>query len=261
MDIQQVVLIFLMGLTAQLIDGTLGMGYGVTSATLLIAIGIHPAIASASIHTAEVVISFFSGVSHWRLGNVRRGLWLPLASLGVIGGILGAFGVVSLPVIPVRMVVGIVLLSMGGLIVYRFVLRDGSVIMNRTTQRPRAPGRLAILGFFAGFIDALGGGGWGPICTPSLIISGEEPRHVVGSVNLAEFFVTLATTATFLVLLGIEQFRWDIVVVLLLSGMISAPVSAWLCNRLPRRTLGILIGLLIIILSARTVISALCGTP
>lgn len=259
MNIEYLILIFLLGMAAQLVDGTLGMGYGVTSATLLISIGIHPAIASASVHAAEVVISFFSGVSHWRMGNVRRSLWLPLASLGIIGGALGAYGVVSLPVVPVRVVVGIVLLLMGGLIIYRFAARDGSILINPITRRPRAPGRLAGLGFFAAFIDALGGGGWGPICTPSLLISGEEPRYVIGSVNLAEFFVTVATTLTFIILLGVEQFRWDIVAILLLSGMISAPLAAWLCTRIPRRVLGILIGLLIVLLSTRTVVSALVG--
>jgi hypothetical protein len=253
MDIGDLILLFTIGMIAQLVDGTLGMGYGVTSSTLLISMGVYPAIASASVHTAEVVVSLASGVSHLRLGNVRRDLLLPLAGLGVIGGILGAWGLVDLPGTPVRLIVGLVLLAMGGVIFYRFAIRGDGAGDDPPVSRPYSPHKLAGLGFFAAFIDAIGGGGWGPICTPSLIITGSNPREAVGSVNLAEFFVTVAITLTFMVLIGLESFRWDIVLALVLAGLVTAPLAAWLCHRLPRRVLGILVGLLVIILSLRTI--------
>ncbi len=253
------ILLFVIGVVAQLVDGTLGMGYGVTSSTLLISMGIYPAIASASVHTAEVLVSLFSGISHLRLGNVRRDLLLPLAGLGVIGGIIGAAGLVKLPTGPVRLVVGSVLLTMGAVIIYRSLTQG-----RRANGRPRAARsysryKLAGLGFFAALIDAMGGGGWGPICTPSLIITGSNPSEAVGSVNLAEFFVTAAISLTFIALIGPENFRWDIVLTLMAAGFISAPFSARLCRLLSARALGILIGLLIILLSARTIILTLTG--
>ena len=244
---------FLVGVVAQLVDGTLGMGYGVTSSTLLLSLGLYPVMVSASVHTAEVATSFISGLAHWRMGNVRRGLWLPLALSGTVGGVLGALGVVTIPVALVTIAVSLVLFSMGAVMVYRFITRNGHAVNGLyRTVNSYSRYKLYALGFFAAFIDALGGGGWGPICTPSLIITGSEPGKVVGSVNLAEFFVTVAITLTFIILVGPEQFRWDIVLLLMGAGFISAPLAAWLCTRLPHRVLGILVGLLIMLLSVRS---------
>lgn len=239
------------GFLAQIIDGTLGMGYGVTSSTLLISLGIPPAIASAGVHTSELGTTLVSGIFHFKFGNVRKDLLLPLIFFGVIGGMLGAFGLVNLPTKIIKLVVGLILLSMGGLIFYRFLFKYRQANSEIKSYPPK---RLGALGFFAAFIDAIGGGGWGPICTPSLVLTGIEPNKAVGSVNLAEFFITIAIVSTFLVLIGSEKFRWDLVFALLIGGVIAAPIAAFTCKKFPKRILGILVGLIVIILSLRMIL-------
>ena len=241
--------ISIIGFLAQIIDGTLGMGYGVTSAALLISLGINPVMASASVHTSEVFTTFVSGISHFKFGNIRKDLLWPLISFGIIGGIIGAFGLVKLPLQLIRLVVGLILLSMGGLILYRFMFRYKKINSSEIKKYP--VNRLRALGFLAAFIDAVGGGGWGPICTPSLVITGTEPNKAVGSVDLAEFFVTIAITITFLFFIGTNNFRWDLVVALLTGGIIAAPIAAFSCKKLPKRLLGIFVGMIVIIFSLR----------
>ena len=239
----------IIGFLAQIVDGALGMGYGVTSSALLMSLGVYPAIASASVHTSEIFTTFVSGVSHFKFGNVRKDLLRPLVLFGVPGGIIGACGLVNLPTKPIKLVVGFILLTMGGLISYRFMFR----YKNKTTLEIKKyrPYKLRALGFFAAFIDAIGGGGWGPICTPTLIVTGTEPNKAVGSVNLAEFFVTIAITSTFLILMGYGNFRWDVIFALLIGGIIAAPLAAFCCKKLPKRLLGILVGIIVIMLSIR----------
>lgn len=234
------------GFLAQMVDGTLGMGYGVTSSSLLISFGISPLIASSSIHTAELFVTFMSGVSHFKFGNVRKDLLWPLISFGVLGGILGACGLVKLPSKPIKLIVGLILLSMGGVILFRSMFKYRKINLEIRTY---SANKLRALGFFAAFIDAIGGGGWGPICTPTLVITGTEPNKAVGSVNLAEFFITLAITSTFISLMGFENFRRDIILAFLIGGAIAAPLAAFCCRKLPRRLLGIFVGLLVMILS------------
>jgi hypothetical protein len=229
------------------------MGFGVTSAAMLTSLGIYPTIASASIHTAKIFVSLISGVSHSRLGNVRKELSLPLVIFGVPGGIIGAYGLVSLPTNPVRFAVGCVLLVMGSVILYRFTFRHRSGLKSGERYSHR---KLAALGFFAALIDAIGGGGWGPTCTPSLVITGSNPRKAVGSVNLAEIFVAAAITLTFIILIGPENFRWDIALALTIAGFIAAPIAAFTCRRLPSRILGALVGLSVMLLSTRTLLTA-----
>jgi hypothetical protein len=238
----------IIGFLAQMVDGALGMGYGVTSSSLLISLGIYPVIASASIHTAEVFVSFVSGITHFKLGNTRKDLLFPLISFGIIGGILGACGLVRLPPRPTKLAVASVLLVMGSIIFYRFMFMHKKI---NTKIKVYSVNKLRALGFFAAFIDAIGGGGWGPICTPTLIIKGTEPDKAIGSVNLAEFFVTLAMSLTFLALIRFEKFRWDIVFSLLIGGIIAAPLAAYGCKKLPRRLLGVLVGLTVILLSLK----------
>lgn len=241
--------ISIIGFLAQIVDGTLGMGYGVTSSALLISLGVYPAIASASVHTSEIFTTLVSGASHFKFGNVRKDLLRPLILFGVLGGIIGACGLVNLPNKPIKLVVGLILLTMGGLISYRFMFR----YKTKTTLEINKyrPYKLRALGFFAAFIDAMGGGGWGPICTPALIVTGTEPNKAVGSVNLAEFFVTIAITSTFLILMGYGNFRWDVIFALLIGGIIAAPLAAFCCKKLPKRLLGILVGIIVIMLSIR----------
>jgi uncharacterized membrane protein YfcA len=241
----------LAGFTAQFIDGTLGMGYGVSSTSLLVAIGLAPAIASASVHTAEIATTLVSGIAHHQLGNVKRDLVLSLAIPGVIGGVLGAYFLSLVPSKTIKPWVAGILLAMGCLIVYRFLTQRERRAAGKQLSRPK----MVLLGLVAAFLDAVGGGGWGPVATPSLILAENgQPYEVVGSVNLVEFFVTLAETITFALTIGLEAFRWDIVVALLVGGVIAAPIAAWVCKKLPHRTMGILIGVLLILLNVRTLV-------
>jgi uncharacterized membrane protein YfcA len=243
--------IALAGFAAQFIDGTLGLGYGVSSTSLLVATGLAPAIASASVHTAEIVTTLVSGIVHHQLGNVKRELVLPLAIPGVIGGMLGAYFLSSIPGKTIKPWMAGLLLVMGCLIVYRFLRRTKRGVAGKRLSTPK----MALLGLVAAFLDAVGGGGWGPLATPSLILAENgQPHEVVGSVNLVEFFVTLAETITFALTIGLEAFRWDIVAALLVGGVIAAPIAAWVCKKLPHRTMGILIGVLLILLNVRTLV-------
>jgi len=239
------------GFIAQFVDGTLGMGYGVFSTSLLVGIGLLPAIASASVHTAEVFTTLISGYSHWRLGNIKRELVLPMIIPGVIGGVGGAYLLTAIPGKAIKPYVSSILLVMGAIVLVRFVRKKKIVPNGKSTPM----WKVVMLSLVAAFMDALGGGGWGPIATPSLILSeNHEPRKVVGSVNLVEFFVTIAAVITFLVRIGPEHFEWGIVAALLIGGAIAAPVAAWVCHRVPARALGILIGATLMILNARTLI-------
>ncbi|MBA7590625.1 hypothetical protein ES708_32752 [subsurface metagenome] len=207
---------------------------------------------SASIHTAEVFTSLASGYTHLRLGNVRKDIFLPLTFFGVIGGVLGAIGLVNMPGEMVRLAVSIVLLVMGTMIFIKFIRKQD--------QKPKekvVPRKITPLGIVAGFIDALGGGGWGPICTPILMINGTEPRKVIGSVNLAEFFVTAAITITFILLIGLSNIPWNIVLGLAGAGVIMAPFTAWLVKKVSPRALGISIGIVIIALNINVLIKIL----
>ena len=254
----------LVGWVAQFVDGTLGMGYGVFSTSLLIGLGLYPAIASASVHTAEVFTTLISGTSHFRFGNVKRDLVLSLSLPGITGGFLGAYLAASVPGKTIRPIVASLLLVMGLIVIYRFLRKSPSGSADpdpdmaiSTAKAGTSAAKLAVLGFAAAFIDAVGGGGWGPIATPSLILTGDhETRKVVGSVNLAEFFVTLAEVSTFLAILGPRSFRWDIVLALLIGGGIAAPVAAFLCHKVPERLLGLLIGGLLVTLNLRTLLCA-----
>ncbi len=242
----------IIGFLAQIVDGTLGMGYGVTSSALLISLGIPPLLASASVHASEVFTTFVSGISHFKFDNIRRDLLWPLISFGIVGGILGACGLVKMPSKPIKLIVGSILLAMGVIIFYRFMFRYKKV--NTFGIRKYPVNRLRALGFFAAFIDAVGGGGWGPICTPTLVATGTEPNKAVGSVDFTEFFITIAITFTFGILIGFENFRWDIVFAFLIGGTIAAPLAAYSCKRLPKRLLGIFVGLSVMILSLRMVL-------
>ena len=242
----------IVGYLAQFVDGTLGMGYGVFSASLLVSIGLYPVVASASVHTAEIFTTLLSGTFHFRLGNVKRDLVLSLAIPGVAGGVAGAYFLASVPGKTIKPFVAVILLTMGFVILYRFLVRKNPI---PSENNGHSRWKLTLLGLVAGFMDAVGGGGWGPVATPSLILSGnDEPRQVVGSVNLVEFFVTVAETLTFLFTVGPEAFRWDIVAALLIGGAIAAPTAAFLCKKLPAKALGGLIGVALIGFNIRTLL-------
>lgn len=251
------------GFFAQLIDGSLGMGYGVSSTTLLLTVGLAPALASASVHLAEIGTSGISGASHWRLGNVDMRVLFLLGIPGAIGAFLGAVVLSNLTLDAARPWVSIVLLILGAVIVFRFlhmrrraalegrpaVLEPGRQAPSATATR-RRPWMLAPLGVAGGFLDASGGGGWGPVVTSTLMATGRlRPRTIIGTVSGAEFMVAIAASIGFLLALGTAGIRWDIVAMMLVGGSIAAPVSAWLVRKFDDRALGTAVGAIIILLN------------
>lgn len=246
----QHILIFIFAVIATLIDGGIGMGYGVSLTSLLLAIGIGTAVASASVHIAEVVTSLVSGVSHFFLGNFDQKIFTFLAIPGVFGGALGAYGSVYFAdTVFIRPVIACLLLTLGVLIIVKFVRKKE--FLDSEYDRPRVR-HLMPLGFVASFIDAIGGGGWGPITTPTLVIRNANPQHVIGSVNLAEFFIAFSISITFF--LTLPKIELSIVLPMIIAGIIAAPLGALITKKLPIRTVGIIVGILIILLSLRTII-------
>lgn len=245
----------LAGLVAQLVDGSLGMAYGVTSTSVLLAVGTAPAVASASVHLAEVGTSLISGVAHWRFGNVDWRVVGTLAVPGAVGAVLGAYVLVNLTEDAEPYMAGILLL-LGVYVLVRFSSR---AVARRVVSGPR-PGRrfLGPLGLVAGFLDASGGGGWGPVATSSLLASGRlEPRKVVGSVDTSEFVVALAASIGFLFTLSQEGLDDTVVLALMVGGMIAAPFAAYLVRLLPARVLGTGAGGLIVLTNTRTLLDGL----
>ncbi len=224
-----------MGFVAQLVDGALGMAFGVISTSVLLFFGVPPAAASASVHAAEVVTTGISGLSHWFHGNVDRRLFLRLSIAGMIGGALGAYLLTELPVKFVQPAVAIYLCAMAALIVYK--------VLSKRPPRQSTSG-IEPLGFGGGFLDAIGGGGWGPIVVSTLVARGNSPRHTIGSVNLAEFFVTLAISISFLISLGPTYFL--IAGGLVLGGAMAAPLAGWMSKVLPPRVLMALVSVIVL---------------
>ena len=252
------IVLALVGFAAQLVDGALGMAYGATSSTLVLAAGYSPATASASVHLAELGTTVASGASHWRFGNVD---WRTVRRIGIPGAVGAFIGAVVLGNISTDVAtpwMAGVLLALGVYILLRFTL--GGTPSPR--GRPYVRGRyLAPLGLTAGFIDATGGGGWGPVATPTLLATGKmQPRKVVGSVDTSEFLVALAASIGFLVALGTEVLSPRIVAALLVGGLAAAPLAAWLVRKVTPRLLGSLVGGLIIVTNVRTIFTV-TGEP
>ena len=222
---RKLVLLALVGLAAQLVDGSLGMGYGMTSSSLLLLAGLSPALASASVHLAEIGTTLASGASHWRLGNTDPRLVVRLGLPGAVGAFSGAT-----------------------------VL---SHLSTRAATPVTASRRLLVpLGLVGGFVDATGGGGWGPVVTTTLLTGGRTaPRTVVGSVGASEFLVTVAASAGFLTGLGTAGISLGIVLALLAGGLVAAPIAAWLVSRLPGAVLGTAVGGLILATNLRVLLS------
>lgn len=249
----EIVLFAGIGFVAQAIDGTLGMAYGVTATTMLLGLGVAPPIASASVHTAEVFTSGVSGVAHWCLGNVHVTLTRRLALTGIAGGAAGAYLSTALPGSVIRPFVSLYLLAMGIVIVWRAIGRFGN---DRSTAASSSTLTHVIpLGVIGGLLDAIGGGGWGAMVTSTLIGWGMTPRLAIGSANLAEFFVTIAITATFVATIGLEL--WPIIAGLVAGGVLAAPFAAFMTRRLPERPLMLLVGAVIVFLSLRGLLQSL----
>lgn len=239
---QEFLVFFFIGVFAQLVDGTLGMGYGATSTSFLLAYGVPPVVSSTGVHVAEMFTTGVSAISHHRFGNINKKLVKHLLIPGVLGSITGAYllsDVINGDVIKPFIAVYMIILAV---IIIRKALAK-SIIKKKTKK-------LGFLATFGGFMDAVGGGGWGPIVTSTLLGRGRNPRYTIGSVNAAEFAVSFASGITFMLFGGIHG--WQVIIGLILGGVIAAPLGAYLVNKIKRKPMMIAVGVLIILLSLKT---------
>jgi len=250
-------ILIIAGLACGFVDSMLGMGYGVTAVTVMITFGVAPAVASASIHTAEAAVDIVSAGSHWKLGNVEKDKAVMLLLTGIPGAVLGAIGLSLLALNAAKPLVAAVLLMLGLLILYKFTFRWKPKSGTPKKAKKYTKTHLGFLGFIAGFIDTSAGGGWGPVLTSSFVASGSEPCKAVGTVEFTEPLISLAATATFGYMIGFDAFLWVIVIPMIIGGILLTPLAAYLCKKIPHRWLGIMIGLWVAILNARTLISSL----
>ena len=239
---QEFLIFFAIGVFAQLVDGTLGMGYGATSTSFLLAYGVPPAVSSTGVHVAEMFTTGASTISHHKFGNINKKLFRHLLIPGVLGSVTGAYllsdvidGEAIKPFIAVYMMV------LAIIIIKKALVKN---IVKKKTKR------LDLLASFGGFMDAVGGGGWGPIVTSTLLGRGRNPRYTIGTVNAAEFAVAFASGVTFMIFGGISG--WQVIIGLILGGVIAAPLAAFLVNKISRKPMMIVVGILIIILSLKT---------
>ncbi len=243
----------LVGLGAQLVDGTLGMAYGVTSTTLLLASGYAPAAASAAVHLAEVGTTLASGAAHWKFGNVDWRVVTRIGIPGAVGAFAGATFLSSLSTEDAAPWMAGILLALGVYILVRFATKLPTLRLDK----PPKNRFLTPLGLVAGFIDATGGGGWGPVATPTLISSGRMiPRRVIGTVDTSEFLVAVAASVGFFIGIGSESIGYTTVLGLLVGGLIAAPIAAYLVRHVPGRMLGSLVGGVIIVTNSRTLMNS-----
>ncbi len=239
---QEFLVFFFIGVFAQLVDGTLGMGYGATSTSFLLAYGVPPVVSSTGVHVAEMFTTGASAISHHRFGNINKKLVKHLLIPGVLGSITGAYllsdvinGDVIKPFIAIYMIVL-------AIIIIRKALKK--TIIKKKTKK------LSFLAVFGGFMYSVGGGGWGPIVTSTLLGRGRNPRYTIGSVNAAEFAISFASGITFMLFGGIHG--WQVIIGLILGGVIAAPLGAYLVNKIKRKPMMIAVGVLIILLSLKT---------
>jgi len=236
------------GFAAQMVDGALSMGYGVTSATCLMSFGVSPVASSAAIHTSEIFTTGISGYSHYKFGNVNKKLLRHLLVPGVLGAILGALLLVFLGEKAGKWLMPLIAL---------YAMFLGLKIILKAFQLKRANSKAKRIGWLAGaggFLDSFGGGGWGPIVTSTLVAKGRDPKYTIGTVCLTEFFVTLASATTFFLTVGVSH--WNIVLGLIIGGSIAAPFAARLAGKLPRKTMMIAVGVMVIIWCIRMLIKS-----
>lgn len=245
----------LAGSIAQLVDGTLGMGFGITSSTLLIILGATPVAASAAVHFAELGTTLASGASHWRVGNVDKRMVVRLGASGGIGAFAGATFLSDISTSDAKGFMNAVLLILGFILILRFGLNVRVIPQIKGEARSRF---LFPLGLFAGFIDASGGGGWGPVTTPTMLSTLEkaEPRKIVGTVSAAEFVVTVCASAGFVFSASTNGLDWHVIIGLLIGGVLMAPFAATLAGRLPHQPFGTLIGGMVVVTNSRSLMEA-----
>lgn len=236
----------LVGILAQLVDNTLGMGYGATSTSFLLSIGVPPAISSTGVHVAEMFTTGASAIAHHRFGNINKKLVLSLLVPGVLGSIIGAYLLAD--VIDGDVIKPFIALYM--MILAFIIIRKG---LKSNIEKKKSK-NLGVLAIFGGFMDAIGGGGWGPIVTSTLIGKGRDPRYTIGSVNTAEFAVAFASGLTFMIFGGIKG--WQVIIGLIIGGIAAAPLGAYLVNKIPRKQVTVLVGLILIFLSLRTILKS-----
>lgn len=246
---EEIVFYALVGFAAQVVDGALGMAYGVTVSSVLLSTGVPPAITSACVHAAEVFTTGTSGFAHWCAGNADRRLILRLVLPGMIGGAIGAYVLSSVPGEIIRPWVSGYLLVLGLIILGKAIWRPP-----HHSDLPKAVGPL---GFIGGLLDAMGGGGWGPLVTSTLLSHGAAPRTVIGSVNLTEFFVTSTISVTFFATIGL--WLWPIIAGLVIGGVLAAPFAALAVRYLPARVLMMIVGCVVVALSARTILGVVAN--
>jgi uncharacterized protein len=242
------------GFAAQLVDGALGMGYGITSSTILLLIGLSPAAASASVHIAKIGTGASSGLAHHRFGNVDWKVVRRIALPGGIGAFIGATVLSALSTESSRPLSSLFLFVLGIYVVMRY-LAGGLRILRKGTPRLRF---LIPLGLIGGFVDATGGGGWGPVATPALLADGRlAPNRVIGTVSASEFVVAVAASAGFIFGIGVAGVRLDYVAALLVGGLVAAPIAAYLVRHMNPRLLGVIVGGFICFTNARTLLAAI----
>lgn len=248
----EMLILFIVGFSAQLIDGALGMGFGMISTASLLGFGMNPAIISSSVHAAEIFSSAASGISHHRNGNVNKKLFLSLLIPGMIGAIVGA----SLLVIAsdfnlelLKIIIACYTMLLGARLIYLFIKRQSKNGLQYLRSNNPKIKPLALVG---GFLDSFGGGGWGPVVTSTLVGNGHEPRYAIGSVNSAEFFIALASSATFFIALGTQN--WAIIIALVCGGVTAAPIAAKITKKTTASALLLLVGVLVIIWSFYTIL-------
>jgi hypothetical protein len=225
------------GIIAQIIDGALGMAYGISATTFLLFNGMPPAVATGSVHISEIFTTGASGLSHWKMGNINKKLFRALIFPGIIGGVAGAFLITSIDGNIMRPWISAYLLIMGIYILIK-AFKKSAFAKKMFSKR-----RISILAFIGGFTDSSGGGGWGPVITSTLLGSGGEARKTIGTVNSAEFFLSIATGLSFILLIGLS--RWEIVAGLIIGGILAAPFAAYIVSKMPAKYLMILVGALV----------------
>ena len=244
---RKLIVLATVGFVAQLVDGSLGMGYGATSSSLLVLAGLTPVAASASVHFSELGTNIASGLSHWRLRNVDWPVVARIAGPGAVGAFVGATVLSALSTDWAKPIMSVILGLLGLYIIVRFVIGIRPQLKKRLTLRFLAP-----LGLFAGFVDATGGGGWGPVATPALLSGGRlEPRKVIGSVDTSEFAVSAAASLGFLIGIGVSGIYWAYAIALLVGGLVAAPLAALLVRVAPAHLLGVAVGGLIVMTNMR----------
>ncbi|MBA4608946.1 sulfite exporter TauE/SafE family protein [Aeromicrobium sp. Marseille-Q0843] len=254
-----VVAFALAGGLAQLVDGTLGMGFGVTSATVLLFMGVAPVTASAATHAAKLPTTLISGLSHWREGNVDTAVLVRVALPGAVGGFLGAVVLTNISLASAKGWMSGLLVFFGLVIFARFGL---GVRLIPTPRNGHTARWLSPIGLLGGFVDATGGGGWGPVVTPSLMtVTRHEPRKIVGTANAAEFLVAVSVSFGFLTGAAQHGIPWLPVIGLALGGIVMAPIAARLAGRLPHAAMGTMVGGLVILVNCVTIFDALGGLP